>query len=55
MGISFYPIFSNPDLYWYSAPIPAGIKSNKKRLIKKYLKRTGWLKVGRSKYYYAFE
>ena len=48
--------FTHPwdDLYWYSAPHPRTIESNKKRHIKKLLKKTGWLKKSKNIYIYMF-
>lgn len=55
MGISNPYIGSDSAMYWYWAPYPKGVRSMKKRIIKKYLKKTGWLKVGKSQYTYMLE
>jgi hypothetical protein len=42
-------------LYWYRVPAAPELRSNKKRLKKKYKKKTGWEKVSKNKYFYSFD
>lgn len=54
MGIVAYDLGSVDETYWYWVVVPRGVRSNKRRVIKKYFKKTGWLKVGKSQYRYMF-
>ena len=54
MEISNY-IGYNDGLYWYCVNLPRTTKSNKKRITKKLLKKTGWRKISKSKYEYMFD